>query len=214
VSSKVHSLPTRAKEDLEKILKVSDERFEEIADVFSDYSKGKYESLEETATALSERASITETTAKALISFVLFISNVEHSISEFLAEVGSAGFSNKDIKKLETAIHLLEGRDVIDYFSKEIQRIEIENFGIPHFWSIRFMADYRLMGAQKRQKTLIPVILCHLVLHSSRTKQVPQEIMFQFNRDDLNEIETNIKDFKTKMNKDLNFMLRKMGKGD
>jgi hypothetical protein len=209
-------LSEEAKKELQVILSIADKINDEIINLYSHYissNSDKLGSLNEMENVIVSKTDLKPTAARAVVRFVSFISKLhsdEGGISDFIKHLGLAGFDHIQQEKIRSIIDKLENRGIINSFSKIFERIKIENFGLPHLFSLELMADYRLLRSENGQKKIIPVILGRLNLHAPETKKELNEIVFQFTPDRLDELISNIKDFKDEMESNLIFIEKKL----
>lgn len=204
------TLTDKAITDLEEISSVPEEDIENVISTYSQFIQDQgMEVLSQIEDTVGKEFKISPVTVRALTNFIFFLSRIgldDKSISNFQKDMESVGFSKAKVRKIHRIIDIARRKGIIDSLLETNRRIEIENFGLPHLSTFEFMTDYRVLKNSKGNRTIVPVVICHLDLHPAEIRKEPYEVAFQFTPDSLDKMINSIQDFKENMKADLEYI--------
>lgn len=126
-----------------------------------------------------------EINAEGIVRLIVFFIT-RPDLDKFLDILTKYGitFQKDKIKKIINEINDSKFSKVNKDIREQNNILNKQQFGLPHFASIQFQIDYRIINESNKKK-FVPVIICKLELHNDDKEHSDKIEIFQFLPDDL-----------------------------
>ncbi len=119
-------------------------------------------------------------------------------------------FPSKHKEEINIIIQKLQEKQILFNIYKFVRRANLENFGIPHLFSMGLMTDYRILNIDQ-YKEFIPTIICDMFLHERKIDLNEERVdskkfTFQLSKSTLNIFISELTKVRDKLNEEDNIL--------